>query len=212
MTLFTLIGLLITSFCAVLALLILRFATNSIQRLWGVFNIVVTIWAYGTYLAGMSMSSRDAILSWKLAYLGATFISIIFYHLVYLFCQLKSKKGVILAYIQGIIFVPIILLQTSVWGKPFIFITQFITTKQPCFLQSGLQFGLQLPIWLFITFINLKKIWMELIESKHHIFLGNVDRIHRWCNFNLPFIWCPFLSSVSSFCSCLCSDNAFCHI
>ena len=108
MTLFALAGLSLSIFCFGLALFILKFAKAKLHYLWAAFNIVVALWGFGTFLAGISKTSEQAIFNWKLTYLPCTFIAIVFYHFICHFCCLKQRRMLIFFYLQGIIFLPLI--------------------------------------------------------------------------------------------------------
>ncbi len=108
MTLFAWAGLSLGIACLLLAAFVLISARRPVHRIWAAFNAVVAFWGLGTFLAGISKTSSDAIFYWKLAYVPCTFIAIVFYHLVCSFCHLKRKKWLVAAYIQGIFFLPLI--------------------------------------------------------------------------------------------------------
>ncbi|MCR4337647.1 MAG: hypothetical protein NUV91_07585 [Candidatus Omnitrophica bacterium] len=108
MNLFALAGLSLSIFCFVLAIIVIWFARNPTQRIWSAFNIVVALWGFGTFLAGISKTPEEAIFNWKLTYLPGTFVAIVFYHLICSFCNVKDKKVLAFTYLQGLIFLPLI--------------------------------------------------------------------------------------------------------
>lgn len=109
MNLFSLENLIITIFCLTLACFIAKYAENKAQRIWAFFNCAVATWSFGTFLVGISKTPEQALLYWKLAYLGVTFISILFYHFVCTYYELKRKTITLILYVQGFIFSFIIL-------------------------------------------------------------------------------------------------------
>ena len=104
MNLFALAGLSLAVGCFLLAAIILKFARRNSHRIWALFNIVVGTWGLGTYFVGIAHNEAEALTSWRFAYAGGVFISVLFYHLVYVFCDLKKKRMLFFAYAQGILF------------------------------------------------------------------------------------------------------------
>ena len=147
MTLFAITGLSVAIFCLILGLFILKHAENETQRIWGALNLVVAFWAFGTYLVGISTSPERAILNWRIAYVGGTFIAIVFYHLVYSFCQLNKTGLLILIYTQGLLFLPFILLTNHFANTNLtLYIFDSIYYNKATFL-----FSFWLGIWLIIV-------------------------------------------------------------
>src|SRR3990167_3317273 len=101
MPLFALAGLLVGIFCLFLAFLVFIFAKQKAHYLWGLFNIIVALWAFGIYFAGISQTASAAIFQWKLVYLPGTFISVVYYHVISEFCGIRRRGMLFFAYIQG---------------------------------------------------------------------------------------------------------------
>jgi C4-dicarboxylate-specific signal transduction histidine kinase len=98
---FALSGLLIVITCAILTIIIIRDAHTHLHRVWGFFNISIAIWGMGVFLVGTSTSAEYALTWWKIAYSGVIFIPVLFYHTVWLFCDIKDKRFLYFAYSQG---------------------------------------------------------------------------------------------------------------
>lgn len=88
----------------VLTLIYILFGRSKEHRLLGLDNIAVVFWGVGLFFVGTALSEERAMLAWKIALLGGTFIGVFFYHLVYIFCRLNRKKFLYLAYAETIIF------------------------------------------------------------------------------------------------------------
>lgn len=104
MSLFALSGLSITFTCLALFFVILFYGKTKIHKIWAIFNLVVAVWGIGTYLAGKADSPESALFGWRIAFGGALFISVFFYHTVCIFGDLERKKTLIYAYSQAILF------------------------------------------------------------------------------------------------------------
>ncbi len=103
-TLFALSGLLIGITCAILTIIILFAAKQKLHYLWALQNIALTIWGFGLFFVGISQKADIALLWWKFAHVGGLFVSVIFYHIIVIFCDLKRKKVVIFFYFQAMLF------------------------------------------------------------------------------------------------------------
>jgi len=104
MNLFSLSGLAITVTCLGLFLIIVIYGKTKIHRLWAVLNIVVSIWGVGTYLVGNAKSPQEALISWRIAFSGALYISVFFYHTVCVFGNLDRRRTLVFVYSQAIFF------------------------------------------------------------------------------------------------------------
>ncbi len=143
MSLFAIAGLSVSISCIILAIFILKHAQNQMQHLWGFFNILVALWACGTYLVGISATNSEAILYWKLTYAAANFISVGFYHLIYCFCALKKRKLLFFAYIQSLLSLP------AIFSDLFIHETIHIF-KSIFYFKATVLFSLWFSIWSII--------------------------------------------------------------
>jgi signal transduction histidine kinase len=104
MNIFSLSGLLIIITCFSLFFLLLYFGKTKIHKIWAIFNLVVVFWGIGTFLVGRATSTESALLGWRVAFGGALFISVFFYHTVCIFGNLKRKKTLTYVYSQAIFF------------------------------------------------------------------------------------------------------------
>ncbi len=103
MNLFALASLGLGIICLLLAYLILVYAQQKMHRIWALLNFCLGIWGMGTFFVGVSNNSSNALIAWKFAFLGVLPISMLFYHMIYIFCGLQNRKMLIWAYLQGIV-------------------------------------------------------------------------------------------------------------
>lgn len=120
---------------------------------------------YGTFLADMAQTSQQSIVCWKLTYLAATFISVIFYHFICRFCNVHRPKRIFLFYLQGVLFLPIIC-----FSNQFIHTTHYIYNSIHYHQATWLFF-----VWCVIfvgialsTFVELYNV-MKKIKGIEHI-------------------------------------------
>jgi hypothetical protein len=90
--------------CFILALFALIFGKTKIHRFLAFFNIAVSIWGFGGFIVGIANNESTAIFGWKFAHIGGMFVSILFFHIVCIFCMLQRKKLLTFGYLQAGIF------------------------------------------------------------------------------------------------------------
>ncbi|MFA5337127.1 MAG: ATP-binding protein [Candidatus Omnitrophota bacterium] len=95
------LSLVITS--GILSLLLFTFGKTSLHRIWAGFNITVSIWGGGLFLSSISTSYTDTLTWLRVGFVGALFISVLFYHFASYFYYFR-KKILLFAYVQAAIF------------------------------------------------------------------------------------------------------------
>jgi signal transduction histidine kinase len=87
-----------------LSLIIISFGRSKIHRVWALCALAISIWGFGTYLVAGANSPKSALFGWRVAFSGALYISVFFYHTVCIFGNLSRKKTLFLVYAQAIFF------------------------------------------------------------------------------------------------------------
>ena len=102
---FSVSGLLIGVACLSMGLWVfLSNPSGRINKLWAVFCVAVAIWGLGSFSVGISSSYAQALISWRLAYVGVIFIPALFYHFVTIFLDLQRKRLLACAYVASFVF------------------------------------------------------------------------------------------------------------
>jgi len=142
--LFTISTLILTITSSILTAILLSFGKTPLHRVWGLYNLSVTLWGVGGFFAGISRSPESALFWWRIAHLGVVTIPIFLFHATVLFCNIKRYLLLTLVYLQGIIF--IILIPTNMFfsGIHLIF-SQFY------FPLRGSSYNLFLLLWILIV-------------------------------------------------------------
>ena len=83
---------------------VIFFGKGILSRVWTLFNICVGLWGIGAFFIGIIKDPTTALIVWRIVHVAIAFIPILMFHVVYLLCNLRSKKFLCFAYIQGIIF------------------------------------------------------------------------------------------------------------
>lgn len=121
--------------CLLLSLFGALQRSNSIQRLFVAFNVFVSIWGLGCFIAGVSRDAESARYGWMIAISGGVFISTSFYHLIHQFCRLKHNIVLSFSYAQAFffllcsLFVPELLYSriTPLFGVHYLQVTPLLT-------------------------------------------------------------------------------------
>ena len=91
------------------AFIVFAFSTKKVHQIWAIFNVIVAVWGLTNFIAGMSSTPERALIFWRLTFLPLTFISVVFYHVVIEFCQIKRPRMLSFTYIQGFLFLLVII-------------------------------------------------------------------------------------------------------
>jgi signal transduction histidine kinase len=105
MNLFALSGLSMGFVCFLLSFIISAYAKNKMHRIWVYFNLCLGIWGIGTFVVGISQDYFTALIAWRVAYAGILLVSVLFYHMIYVFCSLNRPVILRFVYLQGILVV-----------------------------------------------------------------------------------------------------------
>ena len=93
--------------CLLLSVISFLHGTTKLQKIWVVFNLSITGWAIFVFIAAVSSNSNTAYLCWRLSHIIGIFVSVLFFHIVCLFCNLRYPTIIKLSYIYGLIWTPI---------------------------------------------------------------------------------------------------------
>lgn len=88
----------------ILSFIIIIYGRTKLHRIWVFCNIATSVWGAGSYLVARSNSADAALMGWRIAFSGALYISVFFYHFVCLLGHLERKKVLLFVYIQAIFF------------------------------------------------------------------------------------------------------------
>ena len=84
MNLFSLAGLILSSTCFILVIILLIYGKTKLHRVWTLFNVAVGAWGIGAFLIGQATTESLALFRWRFAHLGIIFIPIFIFHVVYI--------------------------------------------------------------------------------------------------------------------------------
>jgi two-component system, NtrC family, sensor histidine kinase HydH len=144
----------VATLCALLAFVVFAYSTKKVHKIWAIFNVIVAMWGLAIFLAGMSTTAERALIFWRLTYLPCTFISIVFYHVIAEFCEIRRQRMLSFAYIQGILFALLIIFSDYFVSSTF-YVFDSIHYHKATFLFA---------IWLVLWFVIVASAFVELYE------------------------------------------------
>jgi hypothetical protein len=159
LNLFSLAGLLLAITSFGLIFIILKYGKAKIHRVWALFNIAVGFWGMSAFFIGKTTEASTALFLWRLSHLGVIFIPIFLFHTVYLLCDLKTRKLLILIYLQGIIF----LLLTPT--KFFIPAVRFVFSSFYYGSSINIIYHIFFTIWLAIVIYTHLRLFLAYRKS-----------------------------------------------
>ncbi len=161
--LFSFSGLVLGITCTLMSMFLLIYGRTNLHRVLAFFNIAVGIWGYGAFNIGRQQDQFDAIIAWRIAFIGVIFIAVFFYHGMCLFVQKNRSKVIIFSYVQGILF--LILNFTDLYiSNVFYFRDSFYYLKS-----SGLLFPLSFIIWFMLVVAGFIEVLVYFITSSEGI-------------------------------------------
>jgi len=159
MNIFSLAGLILFFTSLVLVIVIFRFGKTYLHRIWAFFNISVLIWGIGCYFIGRSSIPQEALTWWRISQIGVIFIAVFLYHVIYLICNIKSKRILFFVYLQGIIFLLFSFTRFFYPGVRFVFLSFYYALPGPAYHFFTI-------IWMSIVFYSHYLLFLEFKRSK----------------------------------------------
>lgn len=153
MNFFAFSSLLTTFISIILIVIIISFGKSKIHRIWAFCTLAISIWGFGTYLAAKADSPKSALFAWRLAFSGALYISVFFYHLVCIFGNLTRKKTLFFVYTQAIFF-HIVTITTEK-----VFVNWHIVFNSLYYNKATVFYYLTATSWLTVVFLGHYELW-----------------------------------------------------
>ncbi len=144
MNLFSVASLSEASLSALLAFIVFAYSTKRVHQIWAIFNVVIAIWGLTNFFGGMSVTPERALVFWRLTCVVCTFISVVYYHVIIEFCQIKRPRMLAFSYIQGVLFVPLIMFTNYFLNTTFVF-------HSIHYYRSTFLFAVWTLLWFIVT-------------------------------------------------------------
>lgn len=104
-----------------LAILILFSGKSKLHKIWALVNFSISFWGFGMFISGYARNHDVAFVGWRMFNVAIVLIAVLYYHVVYLFCKLRSKKFLTYAYLQGIFFIILAACTNLLFGDRLVF-------------------------------------------------------------------------------------------
>ena len=89
--------------CFLLSLFTFLYRKTKFHRIWILFNLSIAGWAFFLFLATLSPDSSNAYFFWKISHSIGIYVSVLFFHAVCIYCDLRPWKLIEIAYGYGIL-------------------------------------------------------------------------------------------------------------
>lgn len=140
--------------CLLLAVFIRHYARSQTHRVWALFNLVVALWGFGNFLAAISPTPGPAMLNWRLCYIPGTYISVVFYHLICSWCEIKRPKFKLFAKTFGVVFMPLLFTSWFIDSDSY-----YLAFGSIWYNKAALGFSVWFGFWAVIVFFSFLELW-----------------------------------------------------
>lgn len=104
-----------------LAIIISLAGKLRIHRVWAFVNYSISFWGLGILISGSSPDHTISFLGWKIFNMGIVLIAALYYHVIHLFCKLRSNRFLIYCYLQGAFFIILAIFTNFLFGNKLYF-------------------------------------------------------------------------------------------
>ncbi len=165
---FAVSGLLIGLTSSVILIIIFLYSKrNRLHNIFGLHNLSVAIWGYGSFLIAITYDQAISMKIWKVAYSGVILIPVFFIHAVFELCNKKNKILLFFAYLQGITF-----LFLTISGR--LFSQLILVANSFYYLKATTIFLISFLIWMFMViyghYVLLRFYIVTKKDNKRQIF------------------------------------------
>jgi len=142
---FSISGLCIALINLGLALLITFFSKKKLHKIWSYVNYAISTFGLGIFISGSTTKYEIALVGWKIFTIGITLIAVLYYHVIFLFCNLKSNRFLKFSYAQAVLFISLTIFTN------FLFPITYLPKLHLYYLKAGLLFTIYIVIWSSIV-------------------------------------------------------------
>ncbi len=139
------LSLAVTSF--ILTIFLMSSGKTKLHKIWGLYNLAVTMWGLGGFLAGFIRNPDLSLFWWRISHLGVIAIPVFLFHGIYLFCGVKNKIILIFVYLQAFIFIFLIPFGLFFKGVSIVFSEFYYPILGPVYYVF-------LAFWILIVFVS----------------------------------------------------------
>jgi len=104
LNIFAILNLITAISCFLLTVILYFYGHKKIHTIWSLFNLSAALWAFFAFLASITDQSERAYDYWRLSHALGIYTATFFLHAVCIFCNIRLRKTIKLAYFYGPIF------------------------------------------------------------------------------------------------------------
>jgi len=142
---------------------------------------VVLVWGVGTFLVSITASASRAMLGWQIAVAGGLFISVFFYHTIYILANLNYKKILMLVYLQAIA----CCLLSTFWGKTVVYGSMQVVIGSFLYPERVLPWALMMFGWVIVAVLAYFELYKFVKRAKG---LQNIQGHYLLAGFAIGFL------------------------
>ncbi|MBF0503523.1 MAG: GAF domain-containing protein [Candidatus Omnitrophica bacterium] len=144
-----------------LALLISFFGKNKLHKVWSYVNYSISFWGFSMFVSGSTTDHDTAFLGWKMFTVGIILIALFYYHVIYIFCNLKSSRFLIFGYFESLVFIILTVFTNWMFGDRV-----FFSFHQIYYFRTNLLYNFFMFIWSVIVGKSFYELYQYIKNSK----------------------------------------------
>ncbi len=152
--------------CLFLVLLFLLYGKTKVHRIWGLFNLSLSLWAFFVFLAASSANKDYAYIFWLISHSFGIFISIFFFHTILQISHSRTKLDRLLlafSYPYGVIFISL----NWIYNGAILYSGTHLLFNSIHYLQvKALPFIFCLSPWIILALASIFKLFGYCAVSK----------------------------------------------
>jgi len=158
---FSLAGLCIGIINLCLALLIAFYGKNKLHKIWSYVNYSISFWGFSMLIIGAARTPEMAYLGWRMFIVGIVLIGLFYYHVIYIFCNLSSKRFLIFCYLESSIFILLTVLTKYTIGP-----NVHLLFNQIFYIHANMVYTFFFSIWGIVVGKSFYELFKYISKSK----------------------------------------------
>ena len=144
-----------------LALLISFFGKNKLHKVWSYVNYSISFWGLSMLIIGTARTPEIAYWGWRMFIVGIVLIGLFYYHVIYIFCNLTTKKFLTFSYIESFIFIFLTVLTKYTIGPKL-----YLLFNQIFYIHANVLYTFFFSIWAIVVGKSFFELYKYIRNSK----------------------------------------------
>lgn len=155
--------------CLFLAVFILRYGTNNVQRSFGLQNFAISLWGFGNGLAGLAKNATIASFWWKVALTGGFCIIPLLVNHTALLNNLSRRKLLIALWVWAIAYPLLCVLRIDGMRMGYVFNSFYL--PQPANILYVTYYAIWIIVALYVSLLVIKGYLKVALDEKRAMLL-----------------------------------------